>query len=125
MQIEQALACMRYDPVDTAVFEPGTTLASPRATVRALCHCDHFRIEHIAIPAAEPMPIAPRRAPMVWIILEGAGRIACRHDSASRVPYRSVSTILMPADLTEPRIEPDSPTAWLQVTFPQASDLIA
>lgn len=121
LQIESALECMSFESLDPSAFQPSTRNTNPHAAAQALCLCDHFRIDKLEIPAGRDLPLETPGQPRIIITLQGAGRFIAQHQSVPSVPYRGLQTFLLPADPQNARLHPESPTAFLQVTFPQAS----
>ena len=64
----------------------------------------------------------PHQEMVVWIVLEGTGRVDYKGADEPQA-FRAGDTVLLPAALKEGRVETTSPGRWLEVTVPIASSL--
>jgi len=124
LHVEQAMQCIEFGPADTERFEHRTHVAGMFTTVSRLVECDYFRIEKVRMSEGYEQEI-PYREPTVWMVLEGRGVIE-PGSGAAPVEFQAGETMLIPAHSNDATVKFTADTAWLEVSFPQASkNLIA
>ncbi len=120
LHVEDALASAVYTPV-AAAHERIEHVASVWTTVTRVIRCESFVIERVRMIEGVDQPI-PYAEMVIWIVLEGGGRIHC-DGIEGPVAFHVGNTVLLPAGLKNGRVITDSPTLWLEVTVPIESDL--
>jgi len=124
LHIEQALQCITFGPPEVKSYEQRSHIAGIFTTVSRLVTCEHFRIEKVRMAEGYEQEL-PYDQPVVWIVLEGAGRLGVDpHDRSGKqgetVAFEKGQTLLVPAGLNNTRIALDRDTVWLEISFPQA-----
>ena len=121
LHVSEALQCIHFGPPDVRRHEKRSHIAGMFTTVSRLVVCEHFRIEKLRMSEGYEQEI-PYNQPAVWIVLEGAGRIA-PGKGVEPVRFGPGQTLLIPADMDNARVELEQDTVWLEVTFPQATSM--
>ncbi len=123
LHIEQAMECITFGPADSGANEPGSKIVNERTTVEALVRCEHFNIDRVKLPAGYRQKLTDAE-PVVWMVLEGNGRITCR--AVEQTPYHKGETMLLPAAISQGEVHVEADTMLLEITFPQvAANLLA
>jgi mannose-6-phosphate isomerase len=123
LHVDQALECIEYAPADTSKYEPHTVNEREQTRVEALVRCEHFHIDRIEMAAGYAQELTDID-PVVWMVLEGKGEIACGAEASTT--FAKGQTLLLPARMSDPKLTVVSDVTLLEVKFPQASaDLIA
>lgn len=120
LHVEQALACVSYGPVPGEAEHP-EHVASVWTAITRLITCDSFVVERVRMAAGVEQAI-PYSEMVVWVVLEGSGRISC-DGLGDSVPFGRGETVLLPAALKNGRVMIESPTVWLEITVPIPSAL--
>jgi mannose-6-phosphate isomerase len=118
LHIEQAMACIDFGPPNVRRYEKRSHIAGVFTTVSRLVTCEFFRIEKISMSQGYEQEI-PYDQPTVWMVLKGKGTIT-PNNGADPVDFEAGQTLMLPAHLSEARIELHEDTSWLEVSFPQA-----
>jgi len=118
LHVEEGLACMRDPP--SPPRQERSHVASVWASVSRLLACEAFVIERVRMIEGFEQEIQSG-ALVVWIVLEGNGRI--RHP-AEREPlaFAVGDVVVLPAALKGARVEIVRDSLWLEVTVPQGSN---
>lgn len=125
LHIEQALQCIDYHPVDTTPYELTHDFGDDQTHMRGLVRCEYFRMEHIAMNAGYRQPLAYTE-PIVWMVLEGRGKLMCDNAGIDEVIFEKGQTLLLPPSVENLRVEILEDARWIEVSFPQAGgDLLA
>ncbi|MCK4873069.1 MAG: class I mannose-6-phosphate isomerase [Phycisphaerales bacterium] len=117
LHVEQALDCIHLSPPQCDRQERRSHIAGVFTTVSRLIKTDDFEIERIRMSEGYSQEI-PYNEPAVWMVLEGSGVITAT--DAPAVEFTRGETLLIPASLTDARIELHEDTAWLDIQFPRA-----
>ncbi len=120
LHVPQAMACIDFGPARSQAYERRSHIAGMFTTVSRLVTCEFFRIEKVRMSEGYEQEI-PYQQPAIWMVLEGQGAITT--GDAGETAFERGQTLLLPARMTEPRVRFAADTAWLEVTFPQASPL--
>jgi mannose-6-phosphate isomerase len=120
LHVPQAMACIDFGPAKSQPFEQRSHIAGMFTTVSRLVTCEFFRIEKVRMSEAYEQEI-PYQQPAIWMVLEGRGTITTA--DAGDVAFARGQTLLLPASMTDPHVRFAADTAWLEVTFPQASPM--
>ncbi len=122
LHVDQAIQCIDFAPANTREYEPRTRIQREQTLVEALVRCEHFHIDRITMDAGYTQPLVDHE-PLVWMVLDGAGRIDC---AEGQTPIGRGQTLLLPAAMTDARVEVSDDLTILEVQFPQAmGDLLA
>jgi mannose-6-phosphate isomerase len=117
LHIDQAMECINFSPTDTSEEERRTHIGGVFTTVTRLCTTDHFIIEKVRMSEGYGQEI-PYDRPAIWMVLDGAGRIT-NTPAGVDVEFNSNDVVLIPARMTEARVELSADTVWLDVQFPE------
>lgn len=120
LHIDEALSCISFDPRDYPE-ERKQHVASVWTAVTRLVRCPYFQIERIRMADGVSQPI-PHQELVVWVVLEGSGRVEYK-GASEPLAFGVGDTVLLPAGLAEGRIETTSASMWLEVTVPIESAL--
>lgn len=120
LHIEDALQCISFDTKPIAA-EKREHVASVWTTVTGLVHCESFVIERVRMGEGVEQRI-PYEELVIWIVLEGAGRITC-DGAGSPVEFKLGDTVLLPAGMKSGVIKALEDCMWLEVTIPIPSSL--
>ncbi len=120
LHVAEALQCIYFGPYDGGA-QQRSHVGSYWTTVTRLVSCESFTIEKVRMVAGLEQRI-PYAEPVVWIVLQGSGRIAYG-GGGDTLAFRPGDTVLLPADLQEARVLLDDDGVWLEVTLPARSDL--
>lgn len=121
LHVEQGLACIRTD-IDFAQYEKRSHVSSAFTTVTRLVTCPSFIIEKVRFVEGIEQEI-PYAEPVCWIVLDGRGEI--RYGKTGCEPFARGDVVILPAELSEPRLVTLQDCLWLEVTIPTESDLAA
>lgn len=125
LHIEQAMQCIDFGPPDTKTEEHQSEIARKRTRTRRLCQTPYFRIEKVEVSGGYSQPLVNTQ-PVIWMMLQGCGRITCSHVGTDVTPLQRGQTLLLPPGMEDAHLHVDKDTTWLEVSFPQAmADLIA
>lgn len=117
LHVEQAMACIHFGPADTAGYEPQFEIVGQSATITRLVMCEYFQIDRCR--ADRPLEEAlSHSAPVIWMCLEGGGRIVGTEVDA--FSFGPGDTLLIPPNLPGGEARMSENTTWLAVRFPQA-----
>lgn len=119
LHVEEAMQCISFTP-GPATGERVQHTASVWTAVTSLVQCPSFVIERVRMVEGVEQVI-PHQEMVIWIVLEGRGRIACR--GAAPLEFSVGDTVLIPAAIAEGRVQADANSMWLEVTVPIGSDL--
>lgn len=117
LQLEAALECIDYRPVDAAVNEPGTTESEGGVAVRHLVACEHFSVFELGMSSGREHRFDSREM-SVLMIVEGGGRMRWGREGPRVLDVGGGDTVLLPAALSEAVLEARSDLKLLQVTLP-------
>ncbi len=120
LHVELALSSMRYEAVPPQTEHP-QHLASVWTSITSLVRCESFVVERVRMAAGVEQPI-PHEELVIWMMLEGSGRVTCR-GLKDPMSLGIGNTIVLPAGLKDARISVDETSLFLEVTLPIASSL--
>jgi mannose-6-phosphate isomerase len=120
LHVQQAISSMSPLPVPKEAEKP-QHVASVWTSITSLIRCESFVIERVRMVAGVEQPI-PYAEMVIWIVLEGGGRVWCK-GLPEPLPFGVGDTILLPAGLKEGRVRADDNSMWLEVSVPVASSL--
>lgn len=112
LHLDQALECIDLDERGDAVRGPG----HGRATVVKTSHYE--MVEWFATDGTEAPVHATGERPMVWMVLEGEGRIRVEGARESGAVLKRGTTVVVPAMLTGATVEWDRDAHVVEVCFP-------
>jgi mannose-6-phosphate isomerase len=116
LHLEQALECIDFDsPSPPPMQEPADVATAWTAATR-LVTCPSFHIERAQLKEGTEQQI-PTTEPVIWIVLEGSGKIEWQGD-AEPIAFKRGDTILLPAALNGARVRISQSAQWLEVTVP-------
>jgi len=114
-----ALECIDLGPpAPPAPAAPAISVDGIRT--QGLLETGHFGLERIETARDVALEIVPPAAPLVWMVLAGAGRIETT--GAPSVPLAPGTTVLLPAALEASTARLAAGTALLRVTVPGRLD---
>ncbi len=119
LHVEQALECIHYGPAQSEPYEKRSHIAGMFTSQSRLVTCEYFNIEKVRMSEGYEQEI-PYDQPTVWMVVEGKGSIIM-DGSVGEVSFERGQTLLVPAELPGAKVKLTEDTAWLEVTFPQAS----
>lgn len=118
LHLEQAMECIDFG-ISPPPRQARSHVATVSTTVTRLTECPSFVIEKVRMSAGARQQV-PYAEPVVWIVLEGGGRIEWK---GGKAPFSKGDTVLLPAALPEAHVQIEDATQWLEVTVPVASSL--
>jgi len=118
LHIDQAMQCIHFGPAETASFEKRSHVAGVHTTITRLAACEFFAIEKVRMTEGYQQAL-PYDQPVVWIVLEGAGKLHPGKQGVDPVEFAAGQTLLIPAHSEEARVQIDADSTWLEITFPQ------
>jgi mannose-6-phosphate isomerase len=118
LHIEQALQCITFEPREF-VEEKRSHVASVWTSMTRLITCPSFIVERVRMTAGIDQPI-PYAELVVWMVLEGRGRIGYGSGD-SFVEFATGDTIVLPAGLGDARVITNADCVWLEITLPKGS----
>lgn len=120
LHVQDALQCISYASA-TAEAEHPEHVASLWTAVTRLVRCESFVIERVRMVEGVSQSI-PYDEMVIWVVLEGRGSIDYR-GGGSPLTFGVGDTVLLPAALTDGRVNTHADCMWLEVTIPSPSDL--
>ena len=109
LHVDKAMQCIDFSAVGTNPNPPasgdGVLVTAPQFTIA----------RHSA--SAGMRRTLPAGAPSVLIVLEGTAGVLSEGNAEVRAPRGT--TLVLPADLTGPAIDPETDCTWLEVTMPR------
>ncbi|MHC4695679.1 MAG: type I phosphomannose isomerase catalytic subunit [Planctomycetota bacterium] len=126
LHLDHALECTSYDTGPIAE-ESVHHVASVWTTVTRLVRCESFAIDRVRLAEGVDQEI-PSGEFLIWMVLQGRGTVT--HTGTSQDPVEPVSfgvgdTLLIPAGLSQARVQAHDDCMWLEVAYPIASPLAA
>ena len=120
LHVKEALACIDFSgrPVPD---QPRSHVAGFFTTVSRLVSSPYFKLEKVRFVEGVEEPV-PYDQPVVWVMLEGEAEVRVA-DLAEPVHFKRGETVLLPAQMKQPRIKTISDCHWLEVTFPNKPDV--
>src|SRR5687768_12907 len=115
LHVKEALACIDFSgrPVPE---QPRSHVAGFFTTVTRLVSSPCFKLEKVRFVEGVEEPV-PYDQPVVWVMLEGEAEVRVA-DLDEPVRFKRGETVLLPAQMKQPRIKTISDCHWLEVTFP-------
>lgn len=120
LHVEQALQCIHFGPADESA-QQRSHVGSYWTTVTRLVTCESFIIEKVRMAAGVQQAI-PYAEPVVWIVIQGRGRITYA-GCVLGLAFKPGDVLLLPAALDHGQVALDEDGVWLEVTIPTPSDL--
>lgn len=120
LHIDEALECIRFgEPLEDLGSGVGVIEAAGMRTTD-LVKTPFFKIERIEALTNAVLPVITSGLPVVWMMLNGGGRIVPSHPSVDsyEVQMPIGTTALMPAELAEAVARLDAGTSILRITLP-------
>jgi len=115
LHVDQALDCIDF----THTAEPKqnrSQVSGLSTTVSRLVTSEYFKLEKVRMAQGVDEPVSHGQ-PMVWIMLDGEASI--KMDDVSEVTtLKKGETLLLPAQMKNPRISTTTECVWLEVSFP-------
>ncbi len=115
LHLEKALECIDFGSPSPPPMQGAKPIPSIWSQAMRLLACPCFVIDCMAATAGSE-GVFTAGHPVVWIVLEGQGRIDGGDD---RLEFRKGNVILMPASLMDIRVRFHGPARWLEVTVPE------
>lgn len=113
LHLDQAMECIIFGDPQPASLQPTVEIPAEGARCRRLTSCESFVIDRVEMAAGERRRL-PGGRPVVWIVLDGSGRI----EGADPTSFSKGDVILLPAGMDRVTAPVDSPTTYLEVTVP-------
>lgn len=120
LHLEEALQCVSFDPVPPET-ESREHVASVWTAVTTLVRSDAFTIERVRMIEGIDQAL-PYAEMVIWIVLDGAGRIA-GDGFGDPIQFRAGDTVVLPAAMKNGRVQTSESCLWLEVTIPIRSSL--
>ena len=120
LHVTEALTCIDFAG-RPAPDQPRSHVAGFFTTVTRLVSSPHFKLEKVRFVEGVEEPV-PYDQPVVWVMLEGEAEVRVA-DLSEPVHFKRGDTILLPAQMRQPRIKTVSDCQWLEVTFPARPEL--
>jgi mannose-6-phosphate isomerase len=120
LHIEDGLRCASLEPVPAEAEKP-EHVASVWTAITRLIRCDSFQVERVRMVAGMEQMI-PYDEMVAWMVLEGAGSLACE-GLTEAVRFGVGDTVLLPAGLRNGRVKVDKVSTWLEISVPVPSAL--
>ncbi|HOM53210.1 MAG TPA: class I mannose-6-phosphate isomerase [Phycisphaerae bacterium] len=120
LHLDQAIECIDFDSPSPPPMQERTHIGTISTAVTRLVSCPSFTIERVRMSAGTRRDI-PHAEPVVWMVLEGSGRVEWK--GGSPLEFRKGNVLLLPAALEEGIVQIAEPTQWLEATVPVPSDL--
>jgi mannose-6-phosphate isomerase len=115
LHVKEALACIDFSG-RPAPEQPRSHVAGFFTTVTRLVSSPYFKLEKVRFVEGVEEPV-PYDLPVVWVMLEGEAEVRVA-DLEQPVRFARGETVLLPAQMSQPRIKTLSDCQWLEVTFP-------
>jgi mannose-6-phosphate isomerase len=115
LHVKEALACIDFSG-RPAPEQPRSHVAGFFTTVTRLVSSPYFKLEKVRFVEGVEEPV-PYDQPVVWVMLEGEAEVRVA-DLEQPVRFARGETVLLPAQMSQPRIKTLSDCQWLEVTFP-------
>lgn len=119
LHLDDALACMSFEPVDTGRWEPGTTHREGGRARRDLVDCEHFRIAEWTLEPDASLDVGVDRATL-FMVIRGRGVIGWGSEDRT-LTLGTGATVLLPAALAEATLRADGALTVLRVDLPEHS----
>lgn len=116
LHVEQALECIDFNGAPEEK-QPRTHVASFFTAVTRLVTSPYFKIEKVRFTEGVEEPV-PYDQPVVWMMLEGKAEIRVDGVKEATTINRG-DTVLLPAQMKNPKLKTLADCIWLEVTFPQ------
>ncbi len=120
LHVKEALACIDFSG-RSVPEQTRSHVAGFFTTVSRLVSSPYFKIEKVRFVEGVEEPV-PYDQPVVWVMLEGEAEVRVA-DLSEPVHFKRGETVLLPAQMKQPRIKTISDCHWLEVTFPSKPDL--
>ena len=114
LHLEAAMECIDFAGPQPEPTQPPMGISAVSARIARVAACESFAIDRVEMRAGARRQV-PGGRPIVWIVLQGTGRI----EGTTPIAFTSGDVILLPAALTEVHAYIESPTAYLEVTVPR------
>lgn len=120
LHVEEALACIDFSG-KPEVQQKRTHVASYFTTVTQLVNSNYFKIEKVRFTEGVEEPV-PYDQPVVWMMLQGNAelRVEGIKDVTRLAPGQ---TVLLPAKMKNPTLKTVTDCVWLEVTFPNRTEI--
>lgn len=118
LHVEQALECIAFGP-QSFPQELRSDVAGAWTAASRLITCDSFVVDRVGVPAGLNQPI-PHVELMIWMVLEGWGRVCWSRDGLDQsLAFRAGDTLVLPAGLGPSQLVTEDACVWLNVTVPK------
>ncbi len=116
LHLDEAMECIDFDAPQPPPTQPRSHMGTVSTTVTRLCACPSFIIEKVRMAEGTRRSV-PYDEPVVWIVLEGGGRIV-QKGRGEPTAFSRGDVLLLPAALGEATVEIDRDTQWLEASIP-------
>jgi mannose-6-phosphate isomerase len=116
LHLEQAVECIDFERPAPLPMQERLHLGTIATVMTRLVTCPSFVIDKGRMAAGAEQSISTGGL-MVWMALEGLGRIKAR-DGAEQLDFRPGDVILLPAALGDAKATAITPVQWLEVSVP-------
>ncbi len=118
LHVEEALECLAFERCSFPQ-EGRFDVSDGCVTATRLITCDTFVIDLVSVPA-ELDQLVPCAEIVIWIVLEGGGRICWgRNGREGPLVFRCGDTLVLPAGLGPVQLVAENDCVWLRVTIPK------
>src|SRR5687767_11161237 len=120
LHVKEALRCIDFSG-RPGPDQPRSHVAGFFTTVTRLVSSPYFKLEKVRFVEGVEEPV-PYDQPVVWVMLEGEAEVRVAGLSEP-VHFKRGETVLLPAQMKQPRIKTLSDCQWLEVTFPTSHEV--
>jgi mannose-6-phosphate isomerase len=113
LHLEAALECIDFAGPQPEPTQPPMDISADNATIRRVTQCESFVINRVEMKAGARRRV-PGGQPIVWVVLDGAGRL----DGPTPTAFVKGDVILLPAGMPAIETWTSTPTTYLEVTVP-------
>ncbi len=116
IHVEEALACIDFNPVLDEPADPLPLLEADGLCTRRLVKTDFFEIDRMEVAAEAEFEVVTGGGAWIWMLQAGEGVL--RSGEAGEIRVKKGDTILMPAALQDTMAVLAPGSAWLSVSPP-------
>ena len=121
LHVDQALACIAFEPADTSAYDAPLPVGDAAAgcTVTRRVACEHFTVHEVSAPAGFDDACGGGE-PVAWMVIRGRVNVAC--DALPSTDLVAGDTALLPPAMSGGRVHVSEDATWLEVSFPSTRE---